>query len=65
MPRKVSVEASKAEEIVIELRAFWRFLHREFGLENAAECLAVLDDDAIAKLRQKLSELGNETGLDI
>ena len=24
-PRKVSVDASKAEEIVIELRAFWRY----------------------------------------
>src|SRR6266545_1681107 len=58
-PRKVSVDASKAEEIVIELRAFWRFLQREFGLENAAECLSILDDGAIAKLRGKLADPSN------
>jgi len=58
-PRKVAVEASHAEDVVIELRAFWRFLQREFGLKNAAECLSVLDDGAIPKLRQKLSDPGN------
>src|SRR4051812_31146612 len=44
-PRKVSCEPSSAPEIVEELRAFWSFVHREFGLPNADECLAILDEE--------------------
>jgi hypothetical protein len=44
-PRKVSCEPSSAPEIVEELRSFWSFVRREFGLENADECLATLDDE--------------------
>ncbi|MBI3184852.1 MAG: hypothetical protein HYZ28_22160 [Myxococcales bacterium] len=58
-PRKVSVGASQAGEIVDELRAFWRFVDREFGLKNAAQCLAALDDQAVKKLERKLSDPSN------
>lgn len=34
-PRKVSVEADQAGAIVAELQAFWRFMARQYGLDNA------------------------------
>ncbi len=42
-PEKVSCEPEDAEAIVAELRAFWAFLGRAFGLENAPRCAAMLD----------------------
>lgn len=56
IPRKVSCDASKAGEMVAELRAFWQFVQRQFGLSNAAACLAVLDGGASKKLEAKLAD---------
>jgi hypothetical protein len=47
IPRKVSAEPEEAAQVIEELRAFWTFLQREFGLQNAAACLKVLDDKAV------------------
>jgi hypothetical protein len=59
LPRKVSADPEKAEEIVLELRAFWRFLQREFKLGNAEDCLAALGSDAIPRLEQTLGDPRN------
>ena len=58
-PRKVSTIADEAPAIIRELQAFWQFLQREFQLENAAACLKILDDKAVRKLREKLSDPAN------
>ncbi len=58
-PRKMSCEPDSATSIVSELRAFWNFLKREFGLKNADSCLAVLVEDAAKQLEQKLSNPAN------
>ncbi len=42
-PTKVSTPPDSAPAIVAELRAFWRFLKREFALENADSNLNLLD----------------------
>src|SRR6266566_345938 len=58
-PRKVSAEAEEAPNIIRELQAFWKFLQREFQLENAAACLKVLDDKAARQLKQEMSNPAN------
>jgi hypothetical protein len=58
-PRKVSTEPASAGEIITELRAFWKFLHRQYGLENAPRILADLGDEAIADLREELANPAN------
>ena len=77
IPRKVSVPASAAAEIIEELRAFYAFLARAFGLRQAGACLRVLDRGAVAKLEAALSDTsdfgiakslvmaGREAGFDI
>ena len=59
IPRKVSVEADRAEEIVTELRAFWSFLQRSYGLKNAAEILRDLDANAVERLHDELDDSTN------
>ena len=59
IPRKVSVEAERAGEIVAELRAFWSFVLREYASKNAPGILAILDDNATSRLRKLLSDPGN------
>src|SRR5713226_3122006 len=59
IPRKVSAEADEAPGIIHELQAFWKFLQREFQLENAAACLKVLDDKAIRELKKEMSNPAN------
>ncbi len=59
IPRKVSVEAEAAAEIIAELRAFFRFLMREYELPGAAECLQRLSGDAVEALHGKLSDPRN------
>jgi hypothetical protein len=56
LPKKVSVEADAAPEIVRELKAFWTFLGREFGLPRAAEIQTLLDDRAALKLKNLLAD---------
>ena len=58
-PRKVSAEADEAPNIIRELQAFWTFLQREFRLENAADCLKILDDSAVRRLRRDMSDPAN------
>jgi len=58
-PRKVSAEPDEAPNIVHELQAFWKFLQREFQLENAAACLKVLDDKAVRQLKKEMSNPAN------
>jgi len=56
IPRKVSIDASKASWIIEETRAFYVFLKRELGLAQADACLRVLGGDATDKLRAALSD---------
>jgi hypothetical protein len=58
-PRKVSCEPSSAPEIVEELRAFWSFVRREFGLSNADECLAILDHEMGRTMERELADPRN------
>jgi hypothetical protein len=58
-PRKVSCEPSSAPKIVEELRAFWSFVRREFGVQNADECLAVLDDEIARTMERELANPRN------
>ncbi len=58
-PRKVSTEAESAPAIVNELKAFWLFAQRQYGLKNAKPILAALDAGATEKLRGKLANPSN------
>lgn len=58
-PRKLSAEPDEAPEIIRELQFFWKFLQREFYLENAAACLKVLDDKATCTLEEEMSNPAN------
>ena len=59
IPRKVSIEASEARWIIEESRAFYGFLKREYGLEQADSCLRVLGGNAVKKLEATLSDSSN------
>ncbi len=58
-PRKVSVEAEAAGEIIEELQAFWRFVEREYGLPQASEFSEELDEEAETALHRELSDPSN------
>jgi hypothetical protein len=58
-PRKVSAEPDEAPNMIRELQAFWKFLQREYQLENAAACLKVLDDRAVRTLKEEMSNPAN------
>lgn len=58
-PRKVSAQPDEARGAILELRAFLRFLDREYEIENARECLEVLDDQAEARLARELGNPAN------
>lgn len=55
-PRKMSTEAKNAPAIVEELRAFWQFVHREYGIPTAARIAASLDAAAADRLEKKLAD---------
>jgi hypothetical protein len=60
-PQKVSTDTESLPGIFAELRAFWQFLKREFNLENADECLQVLDkagEDDFIKAMNDPSQYG-------
>ena len=59
VPRKVSVAASAAGEIVAECQAFFAFLKRELSLRQADACLRVLGAGAVKKLEAALSDPRN------
>ncbi|MEQ8765482.1 MAG: hypothetical protein RL885_16260 [Planctomycetota bacterium] len=57
IPRKVVVDAEEACEILEELEAFFVFLGRELGLEQAPACLEVLRaTDAVSELEEALGD---------
>jgi hypothetical protein len=58
-PRKVSVEPETAPIIIAELRAFWAFVHRQYGLKSAERILATLDAGAEVRLRKELADPSN------
>jgi hypothetical protein len=58
-PRKVSTPAESAPSIVAELRAFWTFLHRQYGLTNAPQILVSLTDAAVKRLEKVLANPAN------
>lgn len=59
IPRKVSIDAPKARWIIEENRAFFAFLKRELGLQQADPCLRVLGGDAVKRLEAALSDRRN------
>jgi len=56
IPRKVSIDASAANWIIEDNRAFYAFLKRELGLKQADACLRMLGGDAVTKLEAALSD---------
>jgi hypothetical protein len=54
-PRKVSTPPESAPEIITELKAFWSFLRRHYGLKNADTILESLTDDSVLRLRNELA----------
>jgi hypothetical protein len=58
-PRKVSTPPESAPAIVKELRAFWQFVQRQYGLGNAGKILAALGDSAAERLRKELADPSN------
>lgn len=58
-PRKVSMDADQAGEVIAELRAFWRFLQREYQLKNAARILELLGPGAEERLHDELNDPAN------
>lgn len=55
-PRKVMLEADLAGAVVDELRAFWRFAERAFGLPQARICFEALGGDARDRLARALRD---------
>jgi hypothetical protein len=56
VPAKVTVEPSEARAMILEARAFCHYLVGAHGLENADECLSIVEgDDAIEALEAALA----------
>ena len=58
-PRKVSVEPGEAGHIVAELRAFWSFVARHYGLRNARQILGTFTPDTGRRLEEALANPAN------
>ncbi|HXE71442.1 MAG TPA: hypothetical protein VNO81_02180 [Candidatus Nitrosotenuis sp.] len=58
-PRQILCDPAQAGEIVAELRAFWKFLDREFGLPQVARCLNTLGKGAVTRLERELADPSN------
>ncbi|HPH64902.1 MAG TPA: hypothetical protein PLF40_04125 [Kofleriaceae bacterium] len=61
----VACRTSDAEAIITAVAALLRYLQRCEQLPNAADCLAMLDDDAVAGLRAAIDEAGDERADDV
>ncbi len=59
IPAKVSTSPESAPAIIAELRAFWAFVQRQYGLKNAAQILASLDARAEPRLKKELANPRN------
>lgn len=55
LPSKMSVKVTEANAIIAECRALVEYLKREFGWEQADECLSLLGADAVTKLEAALA----------
>ena len=55
----MSAEADEAPIIIRELQYFWKFLQRDFHLENATACLKILDDEAANELKEEMNNPAN------
>jgi hypothetical protein len=58
-PRKVVLDPDEAGGVVQELRAFFTFCGREFGLQNMPECLKVLTPRLERTFRSALGDTRN------
>ncbi len=58
-PRKVSVEASAASEIVVAMKAWFTFADRELRHRHAGDCLEVLTPQLTAAVERELGDPGN------
>ncbi len=58
-PRKVSMDADQAGEVIAELRAFWQFMQRQYRLKNAARILELLGPGAEERLHDELDDPAN------
>src|SRR5690606_21787208 len=56
IPRQVSIEPTEARSIIEGNRAFYQFLKREYGLEQAGPCLRSLGAAAVKKLEAALAD---------
>lgn len=56
MPRKFSVDASHADGILAEVRAFWKFIERTRNHQPASGMLKHLENVAVAELRESLAD---------
>lgn len=56
IPRSVSIEPSAADHVIGDLRAFYQFLDRAYGLPQAAACLRLLDAAAVRRLATNLAD---------
>ncbi len=58
-PEEVVCSPAEASSIVIELRAFFRFVSRELRSKNVDGCLRVLDATAARRLRRSIADPAN------
>lgn len=58
-PAKLSTPEFDAALAIEEMRAFWRFLKREFSLDNADDCLRVLNESAVRKFDKAMNDPAN------
>ncbi len=59
MPRKVTIESEYAFEIIAELKAFWKFVARQYGLQNAQQIYDSIDETAADDLEAELGDSSN------
>ncbi len=55
-PRKVMMNPADAQEVILEIRALYHFLKREFALTQADACLQLLSDSSVDRLKGALSD---------
>ncbi len=58
-PAKVSTSADSAQAIVDEVKAFWHFVHRQYGLNNARRIANSITTATAIDLGRALADPGN------
>lgn len=59
IPRKVIMEPVDAGKLIAEVRAFWLFLVRQYGIVSAQKLAVALDDRAVDRLTKELGDSSN------